>query len=205
VQVDLADLLLGRGARIGPGVVRACLANGCPEAALHMARRGAPVGLEEAAGLGMADVVCRLLDAGAGAGPAKGLVAALMMACWYGRREVVALLLDRGVDVAARADGDGKTALHVAAYRGDPRLAELLVRRGAPVNVADGVYGTTPLVWAMHAWLVENRAPGEPYRAVLAMLADAGAEVRTEWLGDERLRADADVYAALARRAERRP
>jgi hypothetical protein len=40
---------LDRGARMQAGIVRSCLMNGCPEAAVHMAARGASVDLEEAA------------------------------------------------------------------------------------------------------------------------------------------------------------
>ena len=50
VQNDLIDVLLKHGARLdveGGGnkhsMVEACLANGCPQAAEHLARRGAPL------------------------------------------------------------------------------------------------------------------------------------------------------------------
>jgi hypothetical protein len=52
----------------------------------------------------------------------------------------------------------------------------------------------------MHAWLVENRSNAEAYCSVLRMLADAGADVKPEWLDDDRLRADPALYAALSRR-----
>lgn len=52
VQIELMDLLLARGARVSERAVRDCLMNGCPEAAAHFARLGAPVGIEEAAGIG---------------------------------------------------------------------------------------------------------------------------------------------------------
>jgi hypothetical protein len=42
VQNQLADLLIARGARLDRNVVRGCLANGCPEAALHRSRAMAP-------------------------------------------------------------------------------------------------------------------------------------------------------------------
>ncbi|HEX6309784.1 MAG TPA: ankyrin repeat domain-containing protein, partial [Longimicrobiales bacterium] len=126
--------------------------------------------------------------------------AALIMASWYDRRDVVSFLLDHGVDVGTRAPKDGDTALHIAAYNGHVALVELLLERGAPVNVADDVYRTPPLVWAMHAWLVENRRDAEAYRTVLRMLADAGADVKPEWLDDDRLRGDPDLHAALSRR-----
>jgi hypothetical protein len=195
VQIELADLLLGRGARVDAGIVRSCLANGCPEAAAYMAERAAPLALEEAAGIGRLDVVARLMDSSRVDG--DGPVAALIMASWYDRRDVVTLLLDRGVDVGARAADGGHTALHIAAYVGSPELVELLLERGAPVNVTDAGYGTPPLVWALHAWLVEGRDDDAGYRTVLRVLADAGAEVKAAWIDDDRLRADPELYAML--------
>jgi ankyrin repeat protein len=201
VQNDLADLLLERGARMPAGLVRSCLANGCPEAALHVARRGSSLSLEEAAGLGWLDEVGRFFDGVRAGVSKKDSTAALHMACWYDRREVVAFLLDRGIEVAARDERDGCTALHVAAYLGNPGLVELLLQRGAPVGLADDVYGTPPLVWALHPWLAEGRRLDDPRRAVLTMLLDAGAEVKPEWLDDPRLRAEPDLLNALLRRA----
>ena len=66
-------------------------------------------------------------------------------------------LLDLGVDVAAKYDGDGyyeiardSTALHVAAWKAWPNVVALLIARGAPVNVVDGA-GRTPLALAVKA------------------------------------------------------
>jgi hypothetical protein len=199
VQNALADLLLDRGARVDAGIVRSCLMNGCPEAAAHMAARGASVNLEEAAGIGRLDVIARYFEPTSTVS-SPDAVSALIMASWYDQREVVTFLLDHGVDVGGRAPKDGDTALHIAAYRGSSALVELLLRRGAPVNVTDAVYGTPPLVWALHAWLVEGRTDADSSRAVVRMLADAGAEVRPEWLTDDLLRADPDLHATLSRR-----
>ena len=80
-------------------------------------------------------------------------------------------------------------------------IVDLLLQRGAPVNVTDDVYGTTPLVWALHAWLVEGRKDHESYRSVVRMLADAGAVVKAEWIDDDRVRADPELFNALMRRA----
>ncbi len=206
VQNDLADLLLERGARIGPGSVRSCLMNGCPEAAEYLARRGVPLDLEEAAGIGRLDLVERPFDEGRSlADPAwrEEVGRALMMAIWYERRDVVAFLLDRGFDPAwkVRDDGESRTALHLASYEGRVAIVELLLQREAPVNVTDDFYGTTPLVWALHAWLVEERKDEASYRSVVRMLAQAGAVVKAEWIDDDRVRADPELFAALMRRA----
>lgn len=199
VQNELADLLLERGARVGADIVRSCLMNGCPEAAAHMAARGAQVDLEEAAGIGRLDLVARCFEPPRTVSQADA-ASALIMASWYDRGEVVIFLLDHGVDVGSRQPKEGQTALHVAAYRGNPELVGLLLKRHAPVNVRDAVYRTPPLVWALHAWLVERRGDEDGYPRVVRMLADAGAQVKAEWLDDDRLRADRDLHAALSAR-----
>lgn len=205
VQDALADLLLERGARIGPGSVRGCLMNGCPEAAEFLARRGVPLDVEEAAGIGRLDLVARHLDQRRSlADPAwqQEVGAALMMAIWYDRMDVVTFLLDRGFDPSWKvtSDGESRTALHLASYEGRVPIVELLLRRAAPVNVTDDIYGTPPLVWALHAWLVEGRMDQESYRAVARMLADAGSVVKEEWIDDDRVRADPELYGSLMRR-----
>ena len=66
-------------------------------------------------------------------------------------------LLDLGVEVDARYEGDGyfdiagdSTALHVAAWKAWPNVVALLIARGAPVNAVDGA-GRTPLELAVKA------------------------------------------------------
>jgi hypothetical protein len=169
VQEALADLLLDRGARIDARCVQGCLANGCPEAAAHMARRGAPVGLADAAGIGWVDLVARHCEPARGASEAE-IASALMMAAWYDRRAVIEYLLDHGVDVSIRDAAEGQTALHIAAYQGNAGLVELLLGRGAAPEIKDTAYGTTPLAWARHAWRVDHRGPEDAYRRVITLL-----------------------------------
>ena len=199
LQIPLADLLIERGARVDPDIVRYALVNGCPEAAAHLAGRGAPVDLESAAGIGRLEVVAESMGRRGGVGGPEA-ASALIMAAWYDQREAVALLLDLGVDVAARRPHEGSTALHVACYSGHRELVAMLLERGAPVDLTDAVYGTPPLVWAMHAWLAENRSNAEDYRAILRLLLAKGAQVRAEWLSDGRLREDRVLFASLTQR-----
>ena len=193
VQNALADLLLDRGARMG-APIRDCLMNGCPEAAQHLVQRGAPVRtLEEAAGIGRLDLIEALWDERR---PADAQ-AALRMAAWYGRRDVAAWLLERGVDPASRDPNDGDTTLHIASYNGNADLVALLLPRGVDVNATDEVYRTPPLVWALHGWLVENRSHADAYRSILRQLVAAGARVDPAWIDDDRLRADPELMALL--------
>lgn len=200
IQNDLADLLLARGATMRPDIVHYCLMNGCPEAAAHLAGLGAPVGVIEAAGIGRLDLLRQALDAPGGLS-ADDQGAAMVMAAWHRRHDAIALLLGRGVSAGARREHDGQTALHVAAYQGDTALVELLLRHRPPLEVADKVYGTPPMVWALHAWLVENRPESDVYAAILRKLAAAGATVKREWLDRDRIRADGALHAELLRHA----
>jgi ankyrin repeat protein len=197
VQIGLTDLLLERGAVLDKAMPRAALHNGCPEAAAHLVGRGAAADLEVAAGIGRLDLVTAQL---ADASPAEA-IAALVMASWYGERGVVEVMLDHGVDPGARDPDDGKTALHLAAYHGNAPLVRLLLEHGAPVEVTDDRYHTPPLVWALHAWLVEGRGDAADYRTVLLTLVAAGATVQPAWVDDDRIRADAELDAALHERS----
>lgn len=195
VQNDLADLLLARGARMSPEIVTYCLVNGCPEAAAHLVTRGATLDLVGAAGIGRLDLVEAFLTNGATSATVRGN--AMAMAAWYGQREVIVRMLDLGVDAGARRPSDGQTALHIAAYQGNAALVELLIGRGAPLDVGDNVYGTPPLVWALHAWLKEGRPDQAAYVRIVRALVGAGARVQLAWLDHERLRAESALYALL--------
>jgi ankyrin repeat protein len=97
-----------------------------------------------------------------------------------GCRDGVELLLELGVDVAARYTGDGyyqiarnSNALHVAAWKAWPQTAKLLIERGCPVDALDG-WGRSALQLAVKAcvdsyWM--NRRTPE----IVTMLLEAGA------------------------------
>jgi ankyrin repeat protein len=70
------------------------------------------------------------------------------------------------VDVNARFGGNGDTALHRAAARGQVQAVRLLLARGASVNAVDDE-GTTPLVAAAY----------RGHRQVVKLLLERGAAV----------------------------
>lgn len=94
----------------------------------------------------------------------------------------VQLLLDLGVPVDARYEGDpyfdiakDSTALHVAAWKAWPKTVKLLIERGANVNAQDAK-GRTPLMLAVKACVDSywtNRRSPESVEALL----QAGASV----------------------------
>jgi ankyrin repeat protein len=101
-----------------------------------------------------------------------------------GNTEGVRHLLDLGIDVRAQhRQGNGylgiaenSTALHVAAWLAWHATVQLLVERGAPVDVLDGK-GRTPLALAVRAcvdsYWTRRRSPESVY-----VLLKAGASVR---------------------------
>jgi len=209
VQHDVIDVLLEHGACMDrPGIggnkqplVRACLANGQPDAAEYLVRRGAPVDLAGAAGVGRIDLVKGFFNGEPNASPATAqLVDGFSLACAYGRADVVAFLLDRGIDVDAqlRDHGEGHTGLHVAAFHGHVDVVSVLLRRGARVDAIDKTWGTPPLVWALTGWSKKANTDAERYYDVVARLVGAGANVTPDLLAWDEARADPKMIAALA-------
>lgn len=182
VQNALIDLLVEYGAVIGGidangGIVRGCVANGCPEAAVHLVKLGATLdNIYGAAGLGRLDVVQQLLAISS----QKEREAALILAAQCEQLPVVQFLLDSGVDVAA---SNGMTALHWAAANGDFPMMTLLINRGAPLESQNEFGGT---VLSSTLWFAYHARPADftarNYPAVFDLLIAAGG--RTDFYPD---------------------
>jgi len=206
---DLIDVLLAHGARIdAPGaghaaLVNSCLANGREDAAQYLARRGAPLDLEGAAGVGRLDLVRSFFSAD---GSLKNTATTAPMkdgftwACEYGHTDVVEYLLDRGIDAGELLPRPhGQTGLHWAAYGAHVDTVKALLRRRAPVNVKDKRFGGTPLDWALHGWNERHTdaEAGDSYHDVVTLLVAAGTPVDPQWLSNAKVRGDPRMFAAL--------
>jgi len=176
VQEALLRLLLDHGAATDMpssagnqhSLVTACLANGRPKAAEYVARRGAPLNLEAAAGLGRLDTVKTLLQSQT---DPERLKRAFLVACEYGHNPVVELLMDQVGDLTAHC-GDGQTGLHLAVIGGQPDTVKLLLRHDAPLE-ARNMYGGTVLGQTL--WSAAHGGAPETYLEILELLAGAGA------------------------------
>jgi uncharacterized protein len=107
----------------------------------------------------------------------------------------------RLVEAGARPDLRGifgETALHWAAFLGEDRLAEKLIA-GADLDLRDTRYDSPPLGWAVHGRYNPPAGNKGNQPEVAALLVAAGARVDPEWLESSRVRADAQMLAALAR------
>jgi hypothetical protein len=212
VQIPLLDVLLKHGASVdgipgGWNPLIAALHNGRGAAAAHLAKHGARLDLEGAAGVGRLDAVKRFFnqDGSLKANATRAqMEAGLMWACEYGHTSVVRFLLERGVNVGAQSHGE--TGLHWAAYAGHARAVKTLLEHKAPVNIKDKRFDGTPLGWALYGWCdpppESNRAG---YYEVVARLVAAGATMEEDWLAESKrglpmsrkIRADRRMSAAL--------
>jgi ankyrin repeat protein len=212
VQIELLKILLDAGASINglPGkwdTVNAALHNGRGHAAQFLARCGARLDLESAAGTGQLEAVKNFFKKnGTLKSPAtkKQLELGLMWACEYGHSRVVDFLLEKGVDIASMPHGE--TGLHWASYGGHAEIVKQFLERNAPLESKDQRFDGTPLGWALYGWC--NPAPEANragYYEVVARLVAAGATVDNEWLGDpdrgtpisKKVRADRKMRAAI--------
>ncbi len=155
LQTKLAETLLESGAALeGPGTnwqsaVLTALAFGYLETAQTLARRAESITFPAAAGLGRAEEVARMLPLA----DAPDRHIALALAAQHGHTAVVRLLLDAGED-PNRYNPDGyhghSTPLHQAVWAEHREVVELLVTRGARLDIEDKVYFGTPLDWAVY-------------------------------------------------------
>lgn len=108
------------------------------------------------------------LGAGAVAAARAARPGLVVWAAVHGAHDAVALAVELGWDVSARArtdtpgDDEWETALHHAAGTGDLLMARLLLGLGADPDVRDHRFDATPLGWAQHfghAELVRVLAP----------------------------------------------
>jgi ankyrin repeat protein len=166
VQSSLLTTLLDHGARISPGLVRACLANGRGQAAEFLAARGAPLNFAEAAALGhFAHVESTVAST-----TRRQREHAFLYACQYGRNEVIQLLLANGVSTAAH-DHNGQTGLHWAVIGQHLDTVELLLKHNPPLAAVNAYGGTA--VGQAH-WSEANGADLATCRAIIQTLIEAG-------------------------------
>lgn len=175
VQIELLETLLEHGASVdgAPGgwnPLLAALHNGRPQAAEFLARRGARLDLEGAAGVGRLDLVKTFLK---GDATKAQMDNGFLWACEYGRNSVVEFLLEKGVDLRTQGN-TGLTGLHWAVVGGQLETIRLLLEHGAPLEERN-IYGGTALGQAL--WSVVNADPGVDYVPIIETLIDAGAEI----------------------------
>lgn len=110
----------------------------------------------------------------------------LVAAADRGDTAAVALMLDLGVPVDARAGEDSATALHSAAGAGSADTVRLLIERGADVAAADGTWQSPPLDWAIVGSGERfGHDPHPDWVAVVRALVEAGSPIVSSWGPDK--------------------
>ena len=164
VQAALAGTLLDYGAAFeGPGsnwtsALMTALAFGYLATAQALVSRGAPVNsLEAASGLGRLDDAQRLLPTAS----SDSRHIAVALAAQHGQVPVLRVLLDAGEN-PDRYNPHGyhahSTPLHQAVWAGHDGVVQLLVERGARLDIVDTIYDGTPLAWATYGGRTEVAA-----------------------------------------------
>ena len=156
LQVELTELLLDFGAAIeGRGGGKwerplfTALAFGMGDVAKLLAERGARIDLAAASGLGFAGEAARLVSSA----DEDERRRALSLAAQQGHPDIVALLLDTGLDpnrFNPESNHPHCTPLHQAVLGGHEAVARVLVARGARLDIRDTIWHGTPLGWAIH-------------------------------------------------------
>ncbi|KAH0538579.1 hypothetical protein FGG08_004829 [Glutinoglossum americanum] len=98
----------------------------------------------------------------------------LWVGSFFGLKEIVVLLLERGADVEAK-DGYGCTSLHWAASNGYKVVVRILLENGADVEAKDDCGGT-----ALH------KAAANGHETVVRLLLEKGARIRAKELRHEK-------------------
>lgn len=119
----------------------------------------------------------------------------------------VRLLIAAGADLVVPGLDDG-TALHQAAWFGQPANARLLLDSGAPVDVFESVHHSSPLGWAVHGSRFSGDAElrQDAYVELTSMLLEAGScltypdDIEAETSYVERMLHDASPDVALVLR-----
>jgi Ankyrin repeat len=147
VQIDLIDVLIDNGA--APGDAQGALANGNIEAAKHIIERSGSITLAAAVCLNRMVDVKRLLNRAS----MDDKQVALMAASFYGMPQIIALLIQSGVDVNGyikKGFHSHASPLHQAVYSGSLEAVKILVQAGANLDATDKVYNGTALGWARY-------------------------------------------------------
>lgn len=120
-----------------------------------------------------------------------------------GNIEAVRILLDAGFDITFKGAHEwGSTPLHISAWKGWAEVVDLLLSRGAPIDIlANKPEESPPFGWAAHGSGYCHNLKGD-YPRVARSLLSAGATAHIEQAEMSSLEVAEVIYAAVAGRKE---
>lgn len=161
VQIPLMELLIKEGARV-KGSVLGPIGQRNYEAAEFLLDKGSNNNLASAVGLSRNIDINKLLKKST---PSE-LYVALVVASFFGKTDIISLLIKAGADVNGQGTPEDfggfhshASALHQAVQSGSIEAVKLLVEAGANLHATDKAYGGTPLGWAIY--MQGEEAPGK--------------------------------------------
>jgi len=124
------------------------------------------------------EVAALLLAHGAAINGAPGRETPLLGSTSLGAERVSRVLVEAGAELEATSVF-GARALHWAAWMGGSGTVEMLIARGAQIEVRDTEFVATPLFWAVHGFGPRGPKTKTDQVGAARRLLEAGASVRT--------------------------
>ena len=108
----------------------------------------------------------------------------LLYACQNGRTKIVKILLEKGADIFAKCNKNGRAcAIHFAAQSGKTNLIDFLLQRGFDIN-RQNYHKETPLHYILQYWNYPQNKRTSLYEKT-KILIDRGANINTKSLDSE--------------------
>ena len=86
--------------------------------------------------------------------------------------------IDNGADVYYTYKNDGATALHWAAFCGQDKLVDRLIRANAEIDEPDKEHNSTPIGWAIHSLQLNDIENKHNQLHCIKMLLKSGADTK---------------------------
>lgn len=85
--------------------------------------------------------------------------------------------IDNGADINFTDENDNASALHWAAFCGRDKLVDKLIKSKAIFDQPDKTYQCTPLAWAIHCLMSDDKGNKHNQIACIKLLLQAGADI----------------------------
>lgn len=100
----------------------------------------------------------------------------LLAAASLHAEQVGIFYIDNGADVHHIHKGDGASALHWASFCGQDKLVGRLIKENVKIDEPDSEHNSTPLGWALHALMTQDKLNAHNQIGCIKLLLKAGAD-----------------------------